>query len=127
MVKGPHLVSRPDGTLLADARTTIEAFEDKVGPGAFKIEQARDYARRFDPTLPRRTPGPFGEATGGFRAGPTGQQAEYDGVVFAFANEAEARAALIVLSRDLATKHATRRHPGIYVIALDANGAWTKL
>lgn len=42
IVKGPHLVSRPDGTLLADARTTIEAFEDKVGPVLTDDEREAD-------------------------------------------------------------------------------------
>jgi magnesium and cobalt transporter len=42
VVKGPHLVQRPDGTLLADARTTIEAFEDKVGPVLTEEEREAD-------------------------------------------------------------------------------------
>jgi CBS domain containing-hemolysin-like protein len=32
VVRGPSLVQRPDGTWLADARTTIEEFESRVGP-----------------------------------------------------------------------------------------------
>lgn len=42
VVKGPHLVQRPDGTLLADARTTIEVFEDKVGPVLTEEEREAD-------------------------------------------------------------------------------------
>jgi CBS domain containing-hemolysin-like protein len=42
VVKGPHLVSRPDGTLLADARTTIETFEEKVGPVLTEEEREAD-------------------------------------------------------------------------------------
>jgi CBS domain containing-hemolysin-like protein len=42
VVKGPHLVQRPDGTLLADARTTIETFEDKVGPVLTSEEREAD-------------------------------------------------------------------------------------
>lgn len=42
VVKGPHLVSRPDGTLLADARTTIEIFEKKVGPVLTEEERDSD-------------------------------------------------------------------------------------
>ncbi|MEZ4401264.1 MAG: hypothetical protein R3B06_14655 [Kofleriaceae bacterium] len=53
------------------------ALEDKAGPGAFDLAQAQDYARRFDPTLPRRTPGDRGAATGGFRAGPSDAAAEH--------------------------------------------------
>ncbi|MEQ8357370.1 MAG: hemolysin family protein [Kiloniellaceae bacterium] len=29
---GPKLIERPDGSLIADARTTIEEFEERVGP-----------------------------------------------------------------------------------------------
>jgi hypothetical protein len=131
---GADLTNRrtPDGALtIAGHREGFlppgtYAFEDKVGPGAFKIEQARDYARRFDPTLPRRTPGPFGEATGGFRAGPTGQQAEYDGVVFAFANEDDATSASILLKEDPITASATGRHPGISIFYLDTSGSWIR-
>jgi magnesium and cobalt transporter len=42
VVKGPHLVQRPDGTLLADARTTIETFEEKVGPVLTDEEREAD-------------------------------------------------------------------------------------
>jgi len=42
VVKGPHLVSRPDGTLLADARTPIEDFEEKVGPVLTDDEREAD-------------------------------------------------------------------------------------
>ena len=42
VVKGPHLVQRPDGTLLADARTTIETFEEKVGPVLTEEERDAD-------------------------------------------------------------------------------------
>jgi CBS domain containing-hemolysin-like protein len=31
VAEGPRLVARPDGTLVADARATIEEFEEKVG------------------------------------------------------------------------------------------------
>ena len=39
---GPKLVRRPDGTLLADARTTIEEFETLVGPVLADDERAED-------------------------------------------------------------------------------------
>src|SRR3546814_14328104 len=29
---GPKLIERPDGSLIADARTNIEEFEERVGP-----------------------------------------------------------------------------------------------
>ncbi|MES1152307.1 MAG: hemolysin family protein, partial [Dongia sp.] len=40
VVRGPHLVERPDGTLIANARTTIEDFEQRVGP--ILTEEERD-------------------------------------------------------------------------------------
>ena len=42
VVRGPHLVQRPDGTLLADARTTIEDFEERVGPVLTDVERESD-------------------------------------------------------------------------------------
>ena len=42
VVRGPSLVQRPDGTWLADARTTIEEFESRVGPVLTEEERAQD-------------------------------------------------------------------------------------
>jgi len=42
IVHGPHLVERPDGTLLANARTPIELFEEKVGPVLTEAEREAD-------------------------------------------------------------------------------------
>jgi CBS domain containing-hemolysin-like protein len=42
VVRGPSLVQRPDGTWLADARTTIEEFESRVGPVLTEDERAHD-------------------------------------------------------------------------------------
>ncbi|MEO3427744.1 hemolysin family protein [Pelagibius sp. CAU 1746] len=39
---GPKLIERPDGSLIADARTTIEEFEDKVGPVLSEEEHDED-------------------------------------------------------------------------------------
>ncbi len=39
---GPKLIERPDGSLIADARTTIEEFEDKVGPVLSEEEREED-------------------------------------------------------------------------------------
>jgi CBS domain containing-hemolysin-like protein len=39
---GPHLVTRPDGTLVADGRTTIEEFEERVGPVLTAEEREAD-------------------------------------------------------------------------------------
>jgi hemolysin (HlyC) family protein len=42
VVRGPSLVQRPDGTWLADARTKIEEFEQRVGPVLTEDERAHD-------------------------------------------------------------------------------------
>jgi CBS domain containing-hemolysin-like protein len=42
VVRGPSLVQRPDGTWLADARTTIEEFESRVGPILTDDEREHD-------------------------------------------------------------------------------------
>jgi CBS domain containing-hemolysin-like protein len=40
--QGPKMLSRPDGSLLADARTTIEEFEQRVGPVLSEEEREQD-------------------------------------------------------------------------------------
>jgi len=42
VVRGPHLIERPDGTLIANARTTIEDFEQRVGPILTEEEREAD-------------------------------------------------------------------------------------
>jgi CBS domain containing-hemolysin-like protein len=42
VVRGPHLIERPDGTLIANARTTIEDFERRVGPILTEEEREAD-------------------------------------------------------------------------------------
>jgi magnesium and cobalt transporter len=42
VVRGPGLIQRPDGTWLANARTTIEEFESRVGPVLTDDERASD-------------------------------------------------------------------------------------
>ena len=39
---GPKLIERPDGSLVADARTTIEEFEERVGPVLSDDEREED-------------------------------------------------------------------------------------
>jgi CBS domain containing-hemolysin-like protein len=39
---GPHMIARPDSTIIADARTTIEEFEGKVGPVLSDEEREQD-------------------------------------------------------------------------------------
>ena len=42
VVRGPYLVERPDGTLIANARTTISDFEERVGPILTEEEREAD-------------------------------------------------------------------------------------
>ena len=42
VVRGPNLVERPDGTLIANARTTISDFEERVGPILTEEERQAD-------------------------------------------------------------------------------------
>jgi hemolysin (HlyC) family protein len=42
IAEGPKLVARPDGTLVADGRATIEEFEERVGPVLTAEERAAD-------------------------------------------------------------------------------------
>jgi CBS domain containing-hemolysin-like protein len=40
--QGPKMLARPDGSLLADARTTIDEFEERVGPVLSEEEREQD-------------------------------------------------------------------------------------
>jgi magnesium and cobalt transporter len=40
--QGPKMLARPDGSLLADARTTIDEFEERVGPVFSEEEREQD-------------------------------------------------------------------------------------
>ncbi len=42
VAEGPKLIDRPDGSLIADARTTVEEFETRVGPVLSDEERAED-------------------------------------------------------------------------------------
>lgn len=42
VAEGPKLIPRPDGTLIADARATIEEFEQRVGPVLTEEEREHD-------------------------------------------------------------------------------------
>lgn len=104
------------------------AIEDKAGKGAFKLDQAEAYAKRSDPTLPRRTPGTTGDATGGFKLSPTSKTSEYDGVLYAFSTKAEAEAAIKMMQGSKWTGPLLGKHPGgIHVMFVDATGALTIL
>src|SRR3546814_1815960 len=47
---GPKLIERPDGSLIADARTTIEEFEERVGPVLSEDEREEDIDRSEEHT-----------------------------------------------------------------------------
>ena len=40
--QGPKILARPDGSLIADARTTIDEFEQRVGPVLLEEEREQD-------------------------------------------------------------------------------------
>jgi CBS domain containing-hemolysin-like protein len=42
IAEGPKLLPRPDGTLIADARATIEEFEERIGPVLTAEEREAD-------------------------------------------------------------------------------------
>jgi len=42
IAEGPKLLPRPDGTLIADARATIEEFEERIGPVLTEEERETD-------------------------------------------------------------------------------------
>jgi magnesium and cobalt transporter len=42
IAEGPKLLPRPDGTLIADARATIEEFEERIGPVLSEEEREAD-------------------------------------------------------------------------------------
>lgn len=42
VIKGPNMAWRPDGTLIADARTPVEDFEEEVGPVLSEEEREED-------------------------------------------------------------------------------------
>jgi CBS domain containing-hemolysin-like protein len=42
VAEGPKLISRPDGTMIADARATIDEFEERVGPVLTPEEREHD-------------------------------------------------------------------------------------
>jgi hypothetical protein len=81
------------------------AIEDKAGPGAFKLDQARDYARRA-----------YVQA-GGFKLTPHAKTAEYVGLVYAFSRKSEADAALERMAQAPEINKLLGRHPaGIHVM-----------
>jgi hypothetical protein len=107
---------RPDGVVTVKLQPDVEAhlppgkyaIEDKTGPDAFKLDQARDYAKRAY------------DKAGGFKLTPQAKEAEYVGLVYVFSRESEAKAALKRMTRVPEIEKLLGRHPaGIHVIYFD--------
>ncbi|HWO26637.1 MAG TPA: hypothetical protein VNO30_48240, partial [Kofleriaceae bacterium] len=103
----------PDGVVTVKLQPDVErhlppgkyAIEDKAGQGAFKLDQAREYARRAY------------EKAGGFKLTPHAKEAEYVGLVYVFSRESEAKAALKQMDQAPEIKKLLGRHPaGIHVM-----------
>jgi hypothetical protein len=88
------------------------AVEDKTGPGAFVLEQMRDYARTAAPGR-------------GLRLAPDAAKAsDYDGLIIMFSSAEDAGKALKQMREDPLIRPLLGRHPGgIHVGAYDAKGA----
>ncbi|HWO25379.1 MAG TPA: hypothetical protein VNO30_41850 [Kofleriaceae bacterium] len=106
----------PDGVVTVKLQPDVEAhlppgkyaIEDKAGQGAFKLDQARDYARRAS------------DQAGGFKLTPHAKEAEYVGLVYVFSRESEAKAALKRMTDAPEIKQLLGRHPaGIHVMYFD--------
>jgi hypothetical protein len=84
-------------------------IEDKTGEGAFKLDQAEDYARR--------------SFSGGFKATPQSTSADYDGLVYVFSRGPEATTALKRLQGNPTTLAILGKHPGgIHIMFFDETG-----
>jgi hypothetical protein len=103
----------PDGVVNVKLQPDVErhlppgkyAIEDKAGHGAFKLDQARDYARRAY------------EKAGGFKLTPHAKEVEYIGLVYVFSRKSEADAALERMDDAPEIKELLGRHPaGIHVM-----------
>jgi len=81
------------------------ALEDKAGEHAFRIDQARDYAR-----------------------GLAADKTNYDGLIYVFSSEADARVAYDKLFGDTVTKKLLGVDGGIHVTYFEASsGGWKSL
>lgn len=79
------------------------AIEDKAGEHAFKVDQARDYAR-----------------------GVSKPTSDYDGILYVFSNKTEARAAYEAMEREtVIAKLLGKQQRGIHVSYFDDRGLWT--
>jgi hypothetical protein len=95
------------------------AVEDKTGPGAFKIEQAEDYARRaYKP----------GKPGGGFTQTKGSTKTVYDGLIYVFSTEAEAIAGRESMQGNRVVQKLLDEEPGgIHVMYVNRVGKVTRL
>ncbi len=114
-------IRTPDGAANVAKKNRLEldegryAVEHKTGPGAFKMDQAEDYARRA-------------REGHGFRLTKGGQIAEYDNIAYVFSNQADAEAAMNQLSNGQLTNRLLDRNPGgFHVMFYDEQGELTRI
>jgi hypothetical protein len=90
------------------------AVEDKTGEGAFKIDQAEDYARRSHNA---------GQKGGGFTQSKGSKDVVYDGLIYAFSTKDEADAAIALMRNNGIIKNVLSKEPGgIHVMFIDVLG-----
>jgi hypothetical protein len=130
---GDDLANTRTADAVVDVRSEVEAhlpagryaIEDKTGKGAFKLDQAEDYAKRSSETIARRAEGDLakGAATGGFRQTADGTESVYDGIVYVFSRSSEAQAALRKMAENDLVAPLLGRHPGgIHVFQFNEHG-----
>ena len=90
------------------------AVEDKTGEHAFKIDQAEDYARRSYKA---------GKEGGGFTQTKGSKTTVYDGLMYVFSTEGEAKAAVRFMEENAIIKKVLGKEPGgIHVMFIDDFG-----
>lgn len=90
------------------------AVEDKTGKTAFKLNQAEDYAKRSYNA---------GKKGGGFKTTPHSKDIAYDGLIYVFSTEDEAKAALEMMREKNVIKKILGKEPGgIHIMYVDRNG-----
>jgi hypothetical protein len=122
---GRSVTRTADGALMVTSAPTAAGapgagphlLEDKAGPGAFKLDQAEDYARGFGTRRAAQVlpPGVYGPVQ------------EYQGIVYFFDNVDNARAAFTKMQGSPVTRGVLGRRPGgIFVSYIDSTGniAW---
>jgi hypothetical protein len=90
------------------------AVEDKAGDGAFKLDQAEDYAKRSYRA---------GQKGGGFKTTPESTDITYAGLIYVFSKETEAKAALVAMQDNKAIRSVLGKEPGgIHVMFVNDTG-----